>query len=162
MRKLLYLFLALLLPGLVFVFLKYAGSNRFDIPIFHTDSATIPVECGWQINAPYTLPDSVWKFIPGKRPANVVIFPTPDVDPTMVAHDLADEIGDQVTVVDAGAIGVDSVSRQRWQSCIFLLQEPRQTVLFDEKGRIRGYYDLRSRDEMDRLRVELKILLEQY
>ncbi|MBL7849171.1 MAG: hypothetical protein JNL40_17015 [Cyclobacteriaceae bacterium] len=162
MRKLLYLFLALLLPGLVFVFLKYAGSNRFDIPVLHTDDVSIPAECGWQIHSPYTLPDTVWKYTPRKGPANVVIFPAKDVDPTIVAHDLSAEIGDRVAIINASEVMTDSLSRQRWKSCIFLLKEPRQTVLFDEKGRIRGYYDVRSRDEMDRLRVELKILLEQY
>lgn len=162
MRKLLYLFLALLLPGLVFVFLKYAGSNRFDIPVFHSDNVLIPAECGWQVQAPYTLPDSVWRYTTRQNPANVVIFPVKDVDALIVAHDLSEEIGDRVTTVNAAEVVTDSVTRQHWQSCIFLLQQPRQTVLFDEKGRIRGYYDLRSRDEMDRLRVELKILLEQY
>jgi hypothetical protein len=45
---------------------------------------------------------------------------------------------------------------------VFLLEGPRQAVLIDSQRRIRGFYDLRNRDEVDRLRVELKILLEKY
>jgi hypothetical protein len=56
----------------------------------------------------------------------------------------------------------DSATCGRWKKCVFLVNEPWQAVLLDQDKRIRGYYDLRNRDEEDRLRVELKILLKKY
>jgi hypothetical protein len=47
-------------------------------------------------------------------------------------------------------------------SCALLLKSPWKVVLIDDQRRIRGYYDPEDRDEMDRLIVELKILLKQY
>jgi hypothetical protein len=35
-------------------------------------------------------------------------------------------------------------------------------ALVDHKNRIRGYYDGKDRDEVDRLIVEMKIILKQY
>jgi hypothetical protein len=48
------------------------------------------------------------------------------------------------------------------KKCYYLTNDPYNTVLIDSTGAIRGYYDVRLRDEEDRLRVELKILLKQY
>ena len=47
-------------------------------------------------------------------------------------------------------------------TCDLLLQPPWKVVLIDDDRKIRGYYDPEDRDEMDRLVVELKILLKQY
>jgi hypothetical protein len=47
-------------------------------------------------------------------------------------------------------------------TCDLLLQKPWTTVLLDDQRRIRGYYDPTSREEVDRLIVELKILLKKY
>ena len=47
-------------------------------------------------------------------------------------------------------------------TCDLLLQKPWTTVLLDDQRRIRGYYDPNAREEVDRLIVELKILLKKY
>jgi len=46
--------------------------------------------------------------------------------------------------------------------CDLLLQKPLSIVLVDDQRRIRGYYDPQHRDEVDRLIVEMKILLKKY
>ncbi|MBL7863742.1 MAG: hypothetical protein JNK10_02625 [Cyclobacteriaceae bacterium] len=166
MRKKSYLFLALLLPGLVFVFLKYAGSNQFDIPVLHEQGIVgLPGYCGQSPTVPYHLPDSIWEYLNGKRrSANVIAFPDHALtEAPGILNAVAREVGDNdVLLVDADLLQLDSASMVKLRTCIFAVQAPRQTVLFDHEGRIRGYYDIRSRDEVDRLRVELKILLKHY
>ncbi len=164
MKKLVYLFLALLLPSLVFVFLKYAGSNRFDIPIYYEDGLkNSPRECPSPEPGPYRLPDSVWQRLDGTiTMANVVIFSTEAIDGREVADAIREEIGiSKVTFIEEASLSPDSLIRSRWKRCTFSVESPWQTVLFDSSGRIRGYYDLRSREEIDRLRVELKVLVQQ-
>jgi hypothetical protein len=163
-KKLLYLFLALLLPGLVFVFLKYQGSNRFDIPVYYEKGVEeVPGICATPPPGPYHVDDSVWSHLEsGKQRANVIIFPTSALDIQNIARSITEEIGEGVSFTNGSSLSIDSLTRVRWNNCAFLMTSPRQTVLLDDQGRIRGYYDLHFRDEADRLRVELKILLEQY
>lgn len=164
MKKLLYLFLALLLPGLVFVFLKYQGSNRFDIPVYYEKGVEeVRGSCAPLPAGPYHVDDSVWSHLNGgKQKANVIIFPSPTLDVQNIARAIGEEIGEDASFTDGARLSSDSLTTERWSNCTFLMTSPRQTVLLDDQGRIRGYYDLHFRDEADRLRVELKILLEQY
>jgi hypothetical protein len=46
--------------------------------------------------------------------------------------------------------------------CELLLEKPWTTVLIDKERRIRGYYSPGTREEIDRLEVEIKILLNKY
>ena len=166
MKKRSYLFLALLLPGLIFVFLKYAGSNQFDIPVYYEKGVkNTPADCAVSGDLPYTLPDSLWHAWGIKRKgANVITFSAAGLDhAARITGAISKELAaDELQFLEASSVSMDSVSVQRWRDCVFFLQNPWQTVLFDNAGRIRGYYDLRSRDEVDRLRVELKILLNHY
>lgn len=162
MKKRAYLFLALLLPGLVFVFLKYFGSNRFDIPVYYAESVKPPEGCSALIKAPYVLPDSVWKYFPERKVANVMVIAVSEEDVKEVTDGLTGEFGDKITARAMEQLSLTDSTRSRWVTCVFLAEGPKTTVLFDNQGRIRGYYDIRSLDEVDRLRVELKILLEQY
>lgn len=163
MKKFVYLFLALLVPGLVFVFLKYAGSNKFDVPNLPEPGKPLHSDCVGNVEGPYAVPDSVWKFVPERgKPAHVVVFSDRGLDATEVSGAIREEIGSAVSFVMGGSLAFDSAGQSRWKSCVFLLQPPAQSVLLDSEGRIRGHYDLRSREETDRLRVELKILTESY
>lgn len=153
--------MALLLPALVFVFLKYAGSNRFDIPIYYEDGVPEGNPCGYVADEPYLLPTAMSTALLANKKACVLIFPEQGVAPRVIEAMLVNEIGQGFTVVDASGVSADSVQREL-HDCIFLMTVPSQTVLFDSKRQIRGYYDVKNRDEMDRLRVELKILLEKY
>jgi hypothetical protein len=47
-------------------------------------------------------------------------------------------------------------------ACAFRVNEPWSVVLLDNQNRIRGYYDGSRRDEMDRLDLEMSIILKKY
>lgn len=163
MKKFVYLFLALLVPGLIFVFLKFAGSNRFDIPVYPVEGKSLYSPCAGEISGPYFIPDSAWRVLPDKdKPAHVVMFPVRNLNADETASAVTEEIGSPVVFSLAQSWALDSVLLNRWKTCVFLLQDPWQSVLVDNQGRIRGQYDLRKREETDRLRVEIKILIESY
>lgn len=164
MKKALYLFLALLLPGLIFVFLKYAGRNEFAIPVFYGEGVQdTSLECGIINGAPYYLPDVICRKTGMTGKANVLLFPSKGLDVGRLRNVLQGEQGiNEVVLREAFPLAGNDSLCGVWKKCIFLVKEPRQAVLFDDERRIRGYYDLRNRDEEDRLRVELKILLKKY
>ncbi len=162
MKKIVYLLLALLLPCLVYVFLKFAGTNRFDIPVYHEDGIPEPSPCGFKFDEPYLLPVAMSTALLANKQACVLIFPEQGIAPQVIEAMLVNEIGEAFTVADASVAAADSLTLHQLRDCIFLVTPPSQTVLFDSKRQIRGYYNLGRRDEMDRLRVELKILLEKY
>lgn len=162
-KKITYLFLALLVPGLIFVFLKFAGSNRFDIPVYPQEGTPLHSACAGEVRGPYQVPDSAWQVLNVSATAAMVVhFPTEGLNGAAVANAVKEEIGNDVSFIAMEEVTPDSASLARWKSCVFLLQSPRQAALVDSQRRIRGFYDLRNRDEVDRLRVELKILLEKY
>ncbi|NOT73850.1 MAG: hypothetical protein HOP08_02900 [Cyclobacteriaceae bacterium] len=162
MKKILYLFLALLLPGLIFVFLKYAGKNEFVVPVYH-DKGVIdpPSDCNISYPSPYIIPDSVRSLLNSDQELNAIIFTDGKLDVAKIKTALKDELGDNAINV-INAIEITGQSSGILRECIFLLNDPFQSVLVSKEGIIRGYYDLSDRDEMDRLRVELKILLKKY
>lgn len=163
-KKFTYLFLALLVPGLIFVFLKFAGSNKFDIPVYPQEGTSLRSACAAEVTGSYQLPDSAWQALGGDSSpgAYVVQFPAEGLNAREVAVAVGEEIGEGVTFVSMEGKVTDSTALARWKSCVFFLETPWQTALIDDNRRIRGFYDLRNRDEVDRLRVELKILLEKY
>ena len=165
MKKLLYLFLALLLPGLIFVFLKYAGKNEFTIPVYFEEGVNPPpADCRLKYDKPYRLPDSVWHLTTKDHPtANVLVFSKDGLNFSKLKSAIDDEFGSGAVWMEEAHTWVqDSLAYSKWRKCIFLITDPWQAALFDDQGRIRGYYDPRLREEQDRLRVELKILLKKY
>lgn len=168
MKKLLYLFLALLLPGLIFVFLKYAGKNEFNIPVYYGEGVKDPPkDCDRNYPARYLIPDAILRSANDNKPeAYVLVFPQKEMNTEKVnsfMENIQDEFGSEtVWLKDAHDFMTDSLTFAELKNCIFLVRDPWQAVAFDRKGQIRGYYDIRLRDEVDRLRVELKILLKKY
>ncbi len=161
MRKPVYLLLALLLPILIFIFLKFAGRNEFNIPVYYENGVeSVPSGCESNYPAPYTL--SNWGGLPKEqwRNANVLVFPDRDLRFEDFFLRMTDEFTEEeLRISSAEKLTADPTT---WKRCIFLSRDTYQTVLFDEQGRIRGYYDVKLREEEDRLRVELKILLKKY
>ena len=163
LKKPVYLLLALLLPGLIFVFLKYQGHNRFDIPVYHQEIVEAPDGCDSHYEAPYKVDlaelDRSWK----PATATVIYFPREGTDVQRIFRALTEEFeNEDFFLIDACNIVSDTTACAQWKKCFFLVKEPWHVVLVDKSGAIRGYYDLVLREEMDRLRVELKILLEKY
>jgi hypothetical protein len=153
-KKILYLFLALLLPGLIFVFLKYAGRNEFTIPSYYdTGVSSAPGECGLTYPVPYRIRART-------TGASVILFPAAEEDG--IEDRLSVEFPSRRLEIVRASTQWPADSLTWAKKCYYLTNDPYNTVLVDSAGAIRGYYDVRLRDEEDRLRVELKILLKQY
>jgi protein SCO1/2 len=158
--KRLYLFLALLLPILFSVFLKYFGKSEFNIPVYYeTEVDSLGHECGYQYKIPYAVPDSLLVKLVGG--AGHVIMIT--IDSTAGTKKNFERINEDVgnTSYQFVVLKNDSLT-DKWKSCFFFLKKPWTTLLIDERNRVRGYYAPGTREETDRLMVELKILLKQY
>jgi hypothetical protein len=156
-KKFIYLFLALLLPGLIFVFLKKYGKNEFNIPVYYeTGVEEASSACG-VYPAPYRIVDSVMQIIrTDAKPILVVVDTTTEVKRNLTR--LKSELNDSFAVV----FSQPTPQWYGWLDCTFLLRKPWTAVLIDERSQIRGYYTPVSREEVDRLAVELRILLKQY
>lgn len=150
MLKKLILFIALPLPILVFLFLKFFGKNEFDVPVYWANGINVP-GCK-PYTKPYTIPDSAlnaWGWT-GARATLIVL------DEESVRKNLA-RVADLFDEGDYATIKVSSVS-----PCLLLAGDTSKVVMIDDQRRIRGYYTPTSRKETDRLSVELRILLKQY
>ncbi|HTH54820.1 MAG TPA: hypothetical protein VL728_02160 [Cyclobacteriaceae bacterium] len=154
-KKIVYLFLALLLPALIFVFLKYFGKNEFDIPILYPDGVPeIASECRPASAGQYFVPDSVL----AKRNwngASVLFICAGEKEGIDLRQRLA-EAKFEVQIIEFDR------SETKLKNCALVMNDPWDAVLIDDQRRIRDYYKLGHRDEMDRLEVELKILLKKY
>ena len=60
MKKGLLMFLALLLPVMIFLFLKTFGKNEFEVPVLFADSVGVACE-EYTYKIPYVIEDSVLK-----------------------------------------------------------------------------------------------------
>src|SRR5688572_26534821 len=59
-KKALFLFLALLLPVGIFIFLRMFGKNEFDVPAFYQDKApVVNASCQYDYQFPYRIADSL-------------------------------------------------------------------------------------------------------
>lgn len=159
MKKII-LTLALIVPGLIFVWLKYAGKNEFNIPVYYEDG--IPAKDGCDVSGakPYRIPES-WHSTT-RSITNVLVFDLDEVEFEILDAALTGEFPEGLWLKEAKQLATDSIEFQAWRLCVFRVENPWQTVLFDKEGRIRGYYDVSNREELDRLRVEMKILQKKY
>ncbi len=163
-KKIIFLFLALILPALVFVFLKRFGKNEFKIPIYYQNGVdSVNTVCGTHYTQPYHLPDSVlektgWHAgLPSLFVLDSVVKENSEFNRLAVTFD-AEEF--QVIGINPAKFGADTF--RRWSSCVLMVKTPANVVLVDNEKRIRGYYSIGTREETDRLIVELQILLKKY
>jgi hypothetical protein len=167
-KKTVYLFVALILPISIFVFLKLMGKNQFAIPTYYSSGIdSLSSICEADYSKPYFVPDSIlekinWKekecslFLLGKTNNLELkrlrdVFTTEQFDIYSINAE-SKQNGHQLT---------ESVFA-KWKNCIFIAKPFINVVLIDNEKKIRGYYSIGSREEMDRLLVEMKILLKQY
>ena len=150
MKKIGYLFLALALPGLIFVFLRKFGKNEFNLPVYHSEGR-LATPCG-EIEGPYRLPDSVMSD--SNVPTTLFVLP-------QAVTRIEKGLGDGFTSNDYQMVQVDTAQRTL-EDCVLILNGPWTAVLVDGEGQIRGYYEPSTREEMDRLKMEMSILLKRY
>lgn len=152
--KPIFLGLALLLPVVIFIFLKLFGKNKFDIPVYYKNG--VDSVCVINKSKPFEVDDIIIKSIDWKNQPALLTFAPSEKELENFKHVWQEIETEEVTSVYLAA---DST---QWRDCLLLMRSPWKTVLVDKDKHIRGYYNLNSREETDRLIVELKILLEQY
>jgi len=161
-RKLIFLTLALLLPVAVFVFLKIFGRNEFNVPPLHQEGEIeVPSNCNFAYTSPYSIPDSIINNLKLRTQDSLyVIYFDPSLN-TAMKRVGAESRWWSVKILSASSFSRGSDLRVI-RECVFLMKPPASVTLVDHRNRIRGYYDGADRDEVDRLIVEMKIILKQY
>jgi len=160
MKKVIFLFVALLLPACIFLFLKMFGKNEFDVsPLFKDEYPKGVEECGVTITLPYVIPDTVQaKFKTQEKPLTLLYLGPSDDDSEKQLNRIKRDFQNEITVQKLQ----DTPEVLRLKRCTFFLTEPHDLVLLDLDGVIRGQYISKERKEMDRLVTELAVLLKQY
>ena len=160
-RKNLYLFIALLLPICVFIFLKMFGKNEFAVaPLFVDVMPEIQPGCT-AVTIPYHTPDSIVQKLDFKNDSLVLIsFGEPNQEGVNQLKRVDEQ--HQTDRVHQLHIPSSDYRYTTWKNCIFFLKEPFDLVLVDRKGVIRGQYTSNDLDEMDRLITEITIILKKY
>jgi len=158
------LFVALLLPAVIFVFLKMFGKNEFDVEVMFQNERPAAVTGCEEMTLPYSVGKDILKEVLADRNSLALIgFMKDSVTSSKGSTELAQlrtELAkDPVSIV---AIGSGDERYKDWYACRFLMRAPLDAVLVDKSGGIRGQYELSDRDEADRLRTEITILLKKY
>lgn len=160
-KKPVFLFLALLLPILIFLFLKFFGKNEFVVRPLFQDAAPQPQPDCRQVEIPYHIPDSVLSTLTFEGDSLLLFWFGDLMDNSnkqlrRVSNELKNEpVRNQV-------IASDDRKMQAWRSCVFLLKKPYDVVLIDRRGLIRGQFVSDNREEIDRLITEVDIILKKY
>jgi protein SCO1/2 len=173
------LLVAFVLPIGIFVFLKTLGKNEFEVaPLHQEGSLKVATDCGGSYQTPYAVQLPVLTDLRWSREDSLTlyVFDTPSMDEKAVTNKLAGTYTDQELQVhkitqdslthagaeDTDPLVKDAVSIDQLRECFFILETGKNAVLVDNRQRIRGYYDLSDREEIDRLAVEVKIILKKY
>ncbi len=159
-RKTILLSLALVFPVILFIFLKMFGRNHFDIPVYHEKQLSPRAGCDYQYPIPYQIADSLYISF-GWKPQHIMLVsfsPMADESRLRVNEKFKPNV---LQIVNAEEDRYKNL-KANLKQCIFLVPDEFNTVLVDDKKRIRGYFQLNNREETDRLIVELAILLQEY
>ncbi|HZB14261.1 MAG TPA: hypothetical protein VE467_14575 [Chryseolinea sp.] len=160
MKKPILLFLALLFPACVFVFLKFFGKNEFSVPPLYSETYPGAMEeCGMTVTLPYHIPENLKASFFTEQDSLVLIhFGELQTDSKKQLERVSNEFEKGVKLQ---AIHT-SDSTLNMKKCVFFLEHQYDLVLLDRAGLIRGQYISNDREEMDRLLTELAILLKKY
>jgi hypothetical protein len=157
-KKILYLMLALLMPVLVFIFLKYFGKNEFHVePLFQSGIPIQTYPCP-NVQAPYRI-DGINEFnLFNQNTLAVIVFASTEAYNKELSR-LTELFQDQPISLFLAAETFPDSALTNLTHCVFLMSEPNNIALVDKDGFIRGQYNFNKLDEVDRLIVELKIIL---
>lgn len=159
--KFIFLIAILAIPVIIFLFLKSYGDNRFDIPYYYTRGGISEFpDCSY--------PQDTFRVAmnnKNNKRANVTLFFSENSEFT--STDLVNTrsrlqalFRDNFSFVAHGFNAtMDSASFMKLMHCGFVTDTVNQFILHDDRGIIRGYYKT-DLEELDRLIVETKILLE--
>lgn len=161
----------LAIPLAIFIFLRIFGENQFDIPVYYESGVDKEYAgCNYP-DGQYLVPDS----LTAGAGASLFMFFKNDGNYSINAlnnqlnrlTELYAEDTPKVTIFATDSlpeteVNVDYLLKEGIQpvmQCAFVTDTYNQFILVDTERRIRGYYDT-DLGEMDRLVVEIKILLE--
>jgi hypothetical protein len=160
LKKIFFLFFALLLPICIFLFLRIFGKNEFVVDPLYDDVYPQGIqECGIEITLPYRIPDSVRAELKLQEKSFTLIYVgelTSDSEKQL--NRVRKVHGNEVKL----EILPSSDNSLRMKRCIFFLQDPYDLVLVNPAGIIHGQYVSTDREEIDRLLTELTILFKRY
>lgn len=181
MKKIVFLFFALLLPVLIFIFLRSFGKNEFDVPVLFADSVSVPAACSaYHYTRPYTLADSALQSVGWKAGDSLTIIVFADTIPgrrqeqEIQLNRVKTEFKNHayairyVSSMHGGKDGEDvfrfsEAERVTLKSCVFLMNVTDDAVIVDSKKQIRGQYNLQKREDADRMIMqEMNILFKRY
>lgn len=160
-KKTLFLFLAFVLPIGIFLFLRFFGKNEFSVPPLYVNVYPETMEgCAAVENLPYAVHDSIMRQLPLDHKDLILLkFGEPDTESANQIRRIEEQFGtDPVAVV----VKPVAVKADYWRRCVFFLKEPDDLVMIDRSGVIRGQYNSSEREEIDRLIMELSIVLKKY
>lgn len=154
------LILAFVLPALIFLFLKKFGKNRFEVSPLYTDG--VPVRntgCPPLPPGPYHIPDSILTFFGAGRSARLMLFSLPTGEPS----NQQDRIMNAFKKRELELVNMVADEKfSAWNDCFLFIPEQKNSLLVDTVGAIRGYYNLASREDVDKLLMEAAIILHKY
>jgi hypothetical protein len=161
-KKVLFLFLALLLPVAIFIFLKIFGRNEFQVSVRHAaGTIQVPASCQFDYPTPYQVADSIITGLNLNRKDSLFVFYFDASLETAMNRVTIEFEGAPVTIVSPMDVR-RHMDPRLVRECVLLMPEDSSVALVDHARRVRGYYEGRERDEVDRLMVEIKIILKQY
>ena len=154
-KKTIILLVGLVLPVGIFLFLKIFGENKFDVqPLFQTELPAEIKGCG-EVTVPYTLPAEIVQEFSTKESMVSVVLVGSELERLSRVQDQFGSDPVSIMRVEAGA----SRGGKSLKDCVFLLTAPYDVVLLDQQGVIRGQYSSDDRNEVDRLILEISIML---
>jgi len=156
-KKGILLFLALLFPVCIFVFLKFFGKNEFDVPPLYADVYPEGASaCNVTVTLPYHIPEEERANLLSGDSLTLIHFGELTTIAEQQLKRVTNEHGKEIK------LHFFPSSASRVKKCVFFLKDEYDLVLVDHEGVIRGEYVLDDREEVDRLLTELSILLKKY
>ena len=165
------LMLSLVLPVVIFLFLKFFGKNQFDLPVFYETADEWPTECS-NPNFPFVINDSTQSNLGIKGLATLILLKP--MDPEGAKRLPAEVDTTRIRVIQlvrdlsCGGLSMNSPFRKILIPCGTEIHcdlgagSNEAAILADENGRIRSVFKSLEREETDRAIMEIKILLKDY
>lgn len=156
------LILALVLPVLIFVFLKFFGKNEFTVEPLFAQGPPVTNGCPDLPRGQYYLSGELLTDLGWSASDSLSLFLVGDDPQRNIFEDrVRDDFSEtEIRIASVSGISADSLSHLR--TCYFFMNEPYNLLLVDRQRRIRGIYQAENREEIDRLLVEAKIILKKY
>ncbi len=173
LRKILFLIAALIIPSMVYIFLREFGNNKFEIPVHYANGFVIE-GCSSDTTTThlvkfenYQLSGVQLFYFPKWVNSNefyrqcerIKVKSYPVVFTAISDTTMQSKLGNTLVVADdAQLYNIANCSLVLGQKVAITKPVYNQLVLVDAQKRIRGYYNGDELEDMDRLDVELDIL----